>query len=728
MEHLSNLFEDFFLKSNFLLKESTQSDTITLKANFELCKTGTDTILIEANSKYRTKRPWGSSEDWLDTNPKIEKNYLIKDVINKKRIVYHSFILNLLPATESGINVCACASADCARTCLHQSGNIGMLADKTKSRFRKTWFLYLDTDEAVKQIVKKIQSLKVKKVDAANNDPNYLHYEFVYDAEGNKIVKKDKNGKDIIHKVPARDKFGQIKINPKTKQPLFLYKKEFVKEPIKNAYHILVIRLNGTSDLNWLTYKVADNKNIFEYFPDVIFYDYTKNAKVMESFLSGSYRTKGEYFDFPKNYHVTFSYGGDGIKGNKLNTQRIMDMDGNVAIAFAPGKTTSLEYPIFPTNMNQLFQNFKYPYGADGSTMSGSEQIEYKNSIMNEIKKKGFYVSSGELKPFAGKTLLPGLCNCKEVIDGDTYDGRFLDDYYYHKQIQGTKIADRNFRNFKESSQKKPSLVIGLTAKGPLTFDYYDKDKGWEQSKKGLFVVGPNDDFLNTSSCSAGELPYTKKYEFLLKKTEIYKKIVNAIFIIRNRDARHISTEQSREGKLDVRKTRKVSLDSKAKEITGDPKEAETIFTYHATKARFEKEMDDVRKILKCILDPKSCSLSDKNYIKQLMQSKTDSSNKYKEIEKFAKEFRDHIDERIARGDLRVEDKEKFAKQTLMLAIMNPNELIKQFEAEASGGPKVRTIAPRSLFDKIKLSLPLASESKKIHTENFRNWLSNNIR
>ena len=53
------------------------------------------------------------------------------------------------------------------------------------------------------------------------------------------------------------------------------------------------LRLNGTSDIQWETIKIK-NKNIFDYFPDVLFYDYTKipTRKV----------------DNIPNYHLTWSY------------------------------------------------------------------------------------------------------------------------------------------------------------------------------------------------------------------------------------------------------------------------------------------------------------------------------------------------------------------------------------------------------------------------------------
>jgi hypothetical protein len=55
------------------------------------------------------------------------------------------------------------------------------------------------------------------------------------------------------------------------------------------------IRLNGTSDIPFENYRVYDGLSVFERFPEVQFYDYTKNP----------YRILNK--DMPKNYHLTFS-------------------------------------------------------------------------------------------------------------------------------------------------------------------------------------------------------------------------------------------------------------------------------------------------------------------------------------------------------------------------------------------------------------------------------------
>jgi hypothetical protein len=53
-----------------------------------------------------------------------------------------------------------------------------------------------------------------------------------------------------------------------------------------------VFRLNGTSDIRWETVAVGGYRNIFEMFPTVQFYDYTKLANRR---------------NIPANYHLTFS-------------------------------------------------------------------------------------------------------------------------------------------------------------------------------------------------------------------------------------------------------------------------------------------------------------------------------------------------------------------------------------------------------------------------------------
>jgi hypothetical protein len=56
-----------------------------------------------------------------------------------------------------------------------------------------------------------------------------------------------------------------------------------------------LVRLNGTSDIRWENVPFESYANIFEAFPNVQFYDYTKDANRK---------------DLPANYDLTFSYSG----------------------------------------------------------------------------------------------------------------------------------------------------------------------------------------------------------------------------------------------------------------------------------------------------------------------------------------------------------------------------------------------------------------------------------
>ena len=86
-----------------------------------------------------------------------------------------------------------------------------------------------------------------------------------------------------------------------------------------------VFRLNLTSDIAW-EFVFFDDKNpqtIFDKFPSIQFYDYTKSFKRMSQFL-------GNQKEFPKNYHLTFSRS----ETNDKLCEMVLQMGGNVAVVF----------------------------------------------------------------------------------------------------------------------------------------------------------------------------------------------------------------------------------------------------------------------------------------------------------------------------------------------------------------------------------------------------------
>lgn len=88
------------------------------------------------------------------------------------------------------------------------------------------------------------------------------------------------------------------------------------------------IRLNGTSDINWVRFK------LFEQYPEVQFYDYTKMLNHLTKDVA--------------NYHITFSKN----ESNDLDCKIALERGYNVAVVFNTKKGVSLppfwnDYPVY---------------------------------------------------------------------------------------------------------------------------------------------------------------------------------------------------------------------------------------------------------------------------------------------------------------------------------------------------------------------------------------------
>lgn len=90
--------------------------------------------------------------------------------------------------------------------------------------------------------------------------------------------------------------------------------KRYKAKAEKDGFYFSV-RLNATSDIDWdrVIYK---GDTIFEIFPDVAFYDYTKNSH--------------KFYKMPANYHLTFSHTGY----NWTNCVALLKKGYNVAVVF----------------------------------------------------------------------------------------------------------------------------------------------------------------------------------------------------------------------------------------------------------------------------------------------------------------------------------------------------------------------------------------------------------
>lgn len=97
-----------------------------------------------------------------------------------------------------------------------------------------------------------------------------------------------------------------------------------------------LVRLNGTSDIQWESVAFTDTDgieyvNIFAAFPDVTFYDYTKIAN----------RT-----DLPANYDLTFSYSG--VEGFQPFVNKALLNNMRMAVVFRKEKDIPMTFMGIP--------------------------------------------------------------------------------------------------------------------------------------------------------------------------------------------------------------------------------------------------------------------------------------------------------------------------------------------------------------------------------------------
>lgn len=101
---------------------------------------------------------------------------------------------------------------------------------------------------------------------------------------------------------------------------------------------IVTIRLNGTSDIPFENFRIFEGgKNIFELYPNIIFYDYTKNYLRFDRLL-------------PNNYHLTFSR-------SETNHNKAMELLGrgiNVAMVFNKLVDSYMGYEVINADLDDL--------------------------------------------------------------------------------------------------------------------------------------------------------------------------------------------------------------------------------------------------------------------------------------------------------------------------------------------------------------------------------------
>lgn len=182
---------------------------------------------------------------------------------------FMTFVLHMAPANLSGFEVCPKRTNGCTLACLNTAGRGGMLAGVSSLTF--------DMISAGKQ--NHIQKARIRRARRYFTERQAFMTDFVA---------------DVRKAIKWCERFDLI--------PVF--------------------RPNGTSDLRYETVKIASegNRTIFEVFPDVQFYDYTKLANRR---------------NIPANYDLTFSRA----ESNSLDVYTAIANGMRVAAVFRTVKT-----------------------------------------------------------------------------------------------------------------------------------------------------------------------------------------------------------------------------------------------------------------------------------------------------------------------------------------------------------------------------------------------------
>jgi hypothetical protein len=172
---------------------------------------------------------------------------------------YSSAILHLAPASLSGRNVCPWSSPGCRTACLNTAGRGGILARGATTNA--------------------IQLARLARTAWYFEDrPAFLAQLFT----------------EIATHVRRATAHGMIP----------------------------VVRLNGTSDIAWERIVGPAGLTVFQTFPTIQFYDYTKSVRRVLQHRAGL---------MPPNYHLTFSRS----ESNDADARTVIEAGGNVAVVFA---------------------------------------------------------------------------------------------------------------------------------------------------------------------------------------------------------------------------------------------------------------------------------------------------------------------------------------------------------------------------------------------------------
>jgi len=219
----------------------------------------------------------------LDTAPNSLLTRSNPKIAKGEKLGYLTAVMHFAPHKLAGFNVCASATAGCSMACLNTAGRGGINKPGETTNY--------------------IQVARIRRTRFWKNN--------------------------------------RIGFNAMLKREVDLH--------IKNAKRhgmISVIRLNGTSDLPWENLPFYGHKNVFEAYPDIQFYDYTK-LPIRRRDLT------------VPNYNLTFSLA----ESNDADAIDALAAGLNVAVVMRIGKSSPVparwkfagkEYPVIDGDISDV--------------------------------------------------------------------------------------------------------------------------------------------------------------------------------------------------------------------------------------------------------------------------------------------------------------------------------------------------------------------------------------
>ena len=166
------------------------------------------------------------------------------------------------------------------------------------------------------------KSAKIDKSDKYSDYENFIMYLAPSDESGHDVCPNESAGcRAACLYTAGRGRFTATKtarlnrtLHYISNRVDFIYRLTTEVVKLTRKYSKLAIRLNGTSDLNWMPFL----RKMHQQYPNIVWYDYTKNPKFALAAKEMPY------------YHVTFSRSED----NEEDCKKMLANGINVAVVF----------------------------------------------------------------------------------------------------------------------------------------------------------------------------------------------------------------------------------------------------------------------------------------------------------------------------------------------------------------------------------------------------------